>query len=74
MSEVWKKPYLLEVIDGLNMLDKFWIEERESAEFVLIKVHHEEFVRGSEIRLLGGELPVEVPHVLAMTLERAVLR
>ena len=51
------------------MLHKLGIEERESGELVLVQVHHEELVRGREVRLLRGELTVEVAHVLAMALE-----
>ena len=52
------------------MLHKFGIEEGEAREFVLIEVHHEKFVRGGEVDLLGGELTVKVGDVLAMPLQR----
>lgn len=56
-----------ETID-LNMLHEFWIEKRETHELRLIQVHHEQLVRGRQVRLLRGELFVEVAHVLAMFL------
>lgn len=48
------------------MLHEFRIEKRETHKLRLIQIHHEQFVRGSQIRLLRGELLVEVAHVLAM--------
>jgi hypothetical protein len=38
------------------MLNEFRIEVAEPGELVLIQVHHEELVRGCEIRGLGGKL------------------
>jgi len=38
------------------MLNEFGVEVAEPGELVLIQVHHEELVRGREIRGLGGEL------------------
>ena len=51
------------------MLDKLRVEERESGKLVLVEVHHEELVRRGEVGALGGELLVEVAHVLAVALE-----
>ena len=53
-----------------DMLHKFGIEEGEAREFVLIEVHHEKFVRGREVDLLGGELTVKVGDVFAVPLQR----
>lgn len=50
------------------MLHEFRIEKRETHKLRLIQIHHEQFVRGSQIRLLRGELLVKVAHVLAMFL------
>ena len=50
------------------MLDVLRVEEGESGELVLVEVHHEELVGGGEVGLLGGELLVEVAHVLTMAL------
>lgn len=55
----------------LDVLYKLRVEEGESGELVLVQIHHEELVRGSEIRLLRGELPVKVGHVLPMALRRS---
>ena len=52
------------------MLHELRVEEGESGELVLVEVHHEEFVRRGQVGLLGGELPIEVANVLAMTLQR----
>ena len=52
------------------MLHILRVEEGEAGELVLVEVHHEEFVGGGEVGLLGGELLVEVAHVLAMALGR----
>lgn len=52
----------------LNVLHEFRIEKRETHKLRLIQVHHEQLVRGSQIRLLRGELLVEVAYVLAMFL------
>jgi hypothetical protein len=41
------------------MLNEFRIEVAEPGELVLIQVHHEELVRGREIRGLGGKLERE---------------
>ncbi len=38
------------------MLNEFRIEVAEPGELVLIQIHHEELVRGREIRGLGGKL------------------
>lgn len=51
------------------MLHKFWIEEGESGKLVLVEVHHEELVRGRQLRLLGGELPVKVGDVFPVALQ-----
>lgn len=54
----------------LNVLHELRIEIREAHEFRLIQVHHKQLVRGSQVRLLRGELLVEVTHVLTMLLEK----
>ena len=51
------------------MLHKLRVEEGESGKLVLVEVHHEELVRGREVRLLGGELAVKVGDVLAVALQ-----
>ncbi len=43
------------------MLNEFRIEVAEPGELVLIQVHHEELVRGREIRGLGGKLEKKDP-------------
>ena len=55
-----------------NVLHKLRVEEGESCELVLVQVHHEELVRRGQLSLLGGELAVEVAHVLAVPLKKAV--
>ena len=52
------------------MLHIFGVKEGESRELVLIQVHHEQLVRGRQVRLLGGKLPVEIAHVFAVALEK----
>lgn len=52
----------------LHVLDEFRVEERESHEFRLVQVHHEQLVGGREIGLLAGELFVEIAHVLPVFL------
>ena len=52
-----------------DVLHKLRVEEGESGELVLVEVHHEELVRGREVRLLGGELAVKVGDVLAVALQ-----
>ena len=51
------------------MLHKLRVEEGEPGKLVLVEVHHEELVRGREVRLLGGELAVKVGDVLAVALK-----
>ena len=51
------------------MLHKLRVEEGEPGKLVLVEVHHEELVRGREVRLLGGELAVKVGDVLAVALQ-----
>lgn len=50
------------------MLDVLRVQEGEPGELVLVEVHHKELVGGGEVRLLGGELLVEVADVLAVAL------
>jgi len=50
------------------MLNELGVEEREPGELVLIKVHHEKFVSGSQLSALACELPVEVGHILSVAL------
>ncbi len=50
------------------MLDKFWVEKRESGKLILIQVHHENLVSGSQIRSLRRELTIEVAHVFSVAL------
>ena len=52
------------------MLDKLRVEIAEAGKVVLLHVHHEELVGGGQVDRLGGELPVEVGNVLAMTLKK----
>merc|ERR1712117_576446 len=49
-----------------DVLHKLRVEEGESGKLVLVEVHHEELVRGREVRFLGGELAVKVGDVLAV--------
>lgn len=54
------------------MLDVLGVQEREAHELGLVEVHHEELVGRRQIRLLRGELLVEVTHVFAMFLKSKV--
>jgi hypothetical protein len=56
------------------MLNKLWIEEGEAHKLCLIKVHHEEFISGCKIGLLGCELFVKITHIFAMFLKRTSSR
>ena len=51
------------------MLDKLWIEIGEAGKVILVKIHHEHFVRGGQIHGLAGKLAVKVGNVLAMPLK-----
>jgi hypothetical protein len=51
------------------MLNKLWIEKREAHKLCLVKVHHEEFIRGRKIGLLGCELFVKITHIFAVFLK-----
>jgi hypothetical protein len=51
------------------MLNKLWIEKGEAHKLRLIKVHHEEFISGCKIGLLGCELFVKITHIFAMFLK-----
>ena len=42
--------------DTLDMLNEFRVEVAEPGELVLVQVHHEELVRGGEVRGLRGKL------------------
>ena len=42
--------------DTLDMLNEFRVEVAEPGELVLVQVHHEELVRGGEVRRLRGKL------------------
>lgn len=52
----------------LYMLDILGVEVREAGELCLVEVHEEQLVGGSEVGAFGGELLVEVAHVLTMSL------
>ena len=53
----------------LDVLNKFRIEERESSELILVQVHHEQLVRGSDAGVLLREALVEVGHVSGVFLK-----
>jgi len=54
-----------------NMLDELWVEEGEPGKLILVKVHHEELVRGCQLRALAGKLSVKVRDVFSMPLRLA---
>ncbi len=54
---------------SLHMLNKLWVEKRESGKLVLVQVHHEHLVRGGQVGLLRRELPVKVADIFAVTLK-----
>lgn len=64
--------YLLRVpyLRSSDVLHVLRVEEGEAHELGLVEVHHEQLVRGGQLRLLLGESLVEVRHVLAMFLGR----
>lgn len=53
----------------LDVSDEFWIQIWEAVEFILIQIHHEQFVRWRQIGFLRCELFVEVRHIFAMFLQ-----
>jgi len=50
------------------MLDELWVEEGEPGKLILVKVHHEELVRGCQLRALTCELSVKIGHIFPVTL------
>lgn len=52
----------------LDVSDELGIQVGEALELGLVQVHHEQFVGGRQIDLLGRELTVEVGHVFAVFL------
>lgn len=54
----------------LDVLHKLRIEKREAHKFRLVQVHHEQLIRGSQVRLFRGKLFVEVTHVLTVLLKQ----
>lgn len=58
----------------LDVLHKLGIEKREAHKFRLVQVHHEQLVRGSQVRLFRGELFVEITDVLTVLLKRTTNR
>lgn len=66
--EIKTSQWLIGYSIDLNVLHEFRIEKRETHKLRLIQVHHEQLVRGSQIRLLRGELFIEVAYVLAVFL------
>lgn len=51
-----------------DVLHEFRIEERESEEFVLIQVHHKQFVGGRQVQLFRSELLIKVAHIFPVFL------
>lgn len=47
----------------LHINDKLWVSIREAGKFILVQVHDEELIRGSQFHGLSGELFVEVGGV-----------
>lgn len=54
----------------LDVLHKLRIEKREAHEFRLVQVHHEQLIRGSQVRLFRSKLFIEVTHILPVLLKR----
>lgn len=50
------------------MLNEFGIQIREADKFILIQIHHEELIGGSQINFLRREKLVKVRDVFAMFL------
>ena len=51
------------------MLNELGVEEGESSELILVEVHHEQLVGGSEFCTLAGELSVKIRHILSVFLK-----
>lgn len=47
----------------LHINDKLWVSIREASKFILVQVHDEELISGSQFHRLSGELFVEVGGV-----------
>ena len=60
--------------ETLDVLDELRVEEGEAGELVLVQVHHEELVCGSELGAFRRELSVKVGDVLAVFLGREEVR
>lgn len=52
----------------LHINDKLWVSIREASKLILVQVHDEEFVSGSQFHRLPGELFVEVGGVSLVSL------
>lgn len=52
----------------LHINDELWVSIREASKFILVQVHDEEFIRGSQFHGLPGELFVEVGGVPLVSL------
>jgi hypothetical protein len=54
------------------MLNKLRVEEGKASKLILIQVHHEQLVSGSEVCALASELPVKVGHILSVFLQHQI--
>lgn len=52
----------------LHINDKLWVSVREASKFILVQVHDEEFISGSQFHRLPGELFVEVGGISLVSL------
>jgi hypothetical protein len=55
----------------LNMLNELRVEEGETGKFILVQVHHEELVSGSQLSPLACKLAIKIGHILPMPLHLA---
>ena len=56
------------LLNDSYMLNKLWVEKGESRKFILVEIHHEEFVSRSKVSPLSSELFVEVGDILPVLL------
>ena len=52
-----------------HMLYEFWVEKGEACELILVQIHHEQLVRGGQLRALTRELAVKVGNIFPVALQ-----
>lgn len=60
---------LTTIATRLYMLNILGIQEWKTHELCLVQVHHEQFVRGRQLHVLGSELLVKIADILSVCLQ-----